>query len=255
MPNHVTNNLIVSGVSPERLTEILEKISGYQHYEPEYEGDKAEDKFRAIDFNKIIPMPESLNCISGSDGDTALLAVYGIGINRYFGTGQQEAKELLAKMDEKRKEDAIKLAEIYKHNYEEYGCTTWYEWCCENWGTKWNAYSTERNENEIRFKTAWATPCKIIKELSKQYPDATFSVSYADEDLGQNCGRYTLHNGELLEEWYPEGEESLRFACEITGYDYEEELQERAEYDEGFADENNLKNTLEDTGIASASKE
>lgn len=24
-------------------------------------------------------------------------------------------------------------------NLEKYGCATWYDWCVQNWGTKWNA--------------------------------------------------------------------------------------------------------------------
>jgi hypothetical protein len=55
----------------------------------------------------------------------------------------------------------------------------WYKWRCDNWGTKWNAYSEELIECDtctliIQFDTAWAPPEPIIArirgELEKRYP-------------------------------------------------------------------------------------
>lgn len=76
-----------------------------------------------------------------------------------------------------------------------YGSYDWYNWNCENWGTKWNAYNTAITENspfltEIEFDTAWSTPDPIIKALSVKYPNCVFEVIYADEDWGSNSGNY-----------------------------------------------------------------
>ena len=47
----------------------------------------------------------------------------------------------------------------------------WYDWNCENWGTKWNAYECEIIEDcigeyndmlEIKFTTAWGVPDKWV---------------------------------------------------------------------------------------------
>ena len=54
----------------------------------------------------------------------------------------------------------------------------WYDWNCENWGTKWNAYECEIIEDcigeyndmlEIKFTTAWGVPDKWVKHLSESY--------------------------------------------------------------------------------------
>jgi hypothetical protein len=70
----------------------------------------------------------------------------------------------------------------------------WYHWNCENWGTKWNAYSTERSGNEVVFETAWCSPCPVMEKLHEicvEY-NVTCEVTYADEDVGCNTGLYKL---------------------------------------------------------------
>ena len=49
----------------------------------------------------------------------------------------------------------------------------WYEWSCENWGTKWpacDAEITEETDTEIhyRFLTAWDAPRPIVDALRKK---------------------------------------------------------------------------------------
>ena len=48
----------------------------------------------------------------------------------------------------------------------------WYDWNCDFWGTKWNAFEGEicfkgNGEIVISFTTAWAPPDPWIKALSK----------------------------------------------------------------------------------------
>ena len=75
-----------------------------------------------------------------------------------------------------------------------------YEWCRDNWGTKWNAYSQQRiNDNSISFDTAWNTPTLIFEAISAKFPDVAFSVEYADEDIGHNAGILHYHNGKKSE--------------------------------------------------------
>ena len=59
MPNHITNILKFEGDS-EQVHAMLDKIKS------------DELGFGSIDFNKIIPMPESLNLEAGSRTDEAL---------------------------------------------------------------------------------------------------------------------------------------------------------------------------------------
>jgi len=95
----------------------------------------------------------------------------------------------------------------------------WYDWCIENWSTKWDASETFEDENgSICFDTAWSTPEGIICELSEKYPELIFEVQYADENIGQNCGIYKFQNASEIE-FTAYGIEE---ACDIWGYDISE---------------------------------
>lgn len=101
----------------------------------------------------------------------------------------------------------------------EHGANNWYDWSVNNWGTKWNAYSIQRVDDQtISFETAWAHPLPVIKALSQKFPDYVLTVDYADEDLGYNFGAYTMRNGETTNNFaaFEEGStEALDFATEI----------------------------------------
>lgn len=93
----------------------------------------------------------------------------------------------------------------------------WYDWRCDNWGTKWNAYeiSVELEEwdgdpNEfsvfIRFCTAWSGVPKLMAILAERFPRLNeFRYTYADEDYGYNVGRYWFKNGKIEDVYIPEG--------------------------------------------------
>ena len=87
------------------------------------------------------------------------------------------------------------LGNVYINNILQYGADSWYDWCCENWGTKWNATNTYIiDDNEIEFSTAWSCPVNIFKELSRQFSGVEIVVEFADEDVGSNCGIITFLN-------------------------------------------------------------
>lgn len=155
--------------------------------------DKDEDGKTQFDFNKIIPMPEEL-------------------------------EENNWQYPDDRTSEQIKALE------EKYGAGDWYHWRVINWGTKWNASGTEViDDTTVEFDTAWSTPEPIPQMLSLKFPDTYVSVKYADEDLGHNCGFYTYLNGDLVENTQPETGEALEYACDVWGFDYQEELRLREE--------------------------
>lgn len=81
-----------------------------------------------------------------------------------------------------------------------YGHTTWYDWSCENWGTKWNSYDNEQvDADTILFSTAWSNPEPIMLKLSEMYPEATIEHWWADEDMGSNDGRRVYRGGKIVE--------------------------------------------------------
>lgn len=159
-----------------------------------------------FDFNKIIPMPSSLDIESGTITDQAIICYLTdrcsveiddldyqkIGlimktIEYYLGNSMEAAKNIFqncSKLSSAKKDELYKKGEIYINNYLSYGATTWYDWCCNNWGTKWNAGRTEVCSNdEIVFETAWCSPEPIIKRLSELYPEKRIEVTAYDEGL------------------------------------------------------------------------
>lgn len=92
------------------------------------------------------------------------------------------------------------LGELGRKEEEETRGWNWYDWNRENWGTKWNAYSTESDDNAITFETAWVSPTPVMEklhEICKRY-NVVCEITYADEDAGCNTGFYVLGKDEFM---------------------------------------------------------
>lgn len=224
MPNWVTNRLKIK-------SSIIEKFISKDEYDEDY-----------LDFNKIIPMPKDLEIESGSKGQTGLMILYYLSsdnkmkqeINRAYRSTNPFSEDIelspiysnIISDYEKNKNDSetkitIEMGEKYFNNYKKYGYTDWYNWACDIWGTKWNAQSLYRLDDDIyEFITAWSSPLPIFKKLSELYPQETVEVDFADEDIGSNCGTIKFMNGEIIE--YINQENNVKFACDINGIDYED---------------------------------
>ena len=65
----------------------------------------------------------------------------------------------------------------------DFGGMTWYKWSVANWGTKWNAYNSEINVNEltISFDTAWDIPRPIIVAVANSIEGGSFTHYYLCE--------------------------------------------------------------------------
>lgn len=53
------------------------------------------------------------------------------------------------------------------------GIPNWYDWCCENWGTKWEAchlieYQEDAHTLQLSFDTAWSPPDPIFQALTEK---------------------------------------------------------------------------------------
>ena len=84
-----------------------------------------------------------------------------------------------------------------------------YEWCLQNWGTKWSesstmevtnnwAYSDGTNKiNKIyySFDTPWGPPIDGYKKISEKFPELYFTHFYS-EPLMDFAGGIVYHNGE-----------------------------------------------------------
>ncbi len=195
MPNHVKNIVKMEGITKLPL------------FKTEYDEYEKKD-VTCFDFNKIIPMPESLNMDSGSMESLAIEAVnrklgqrrYGFQQKYSIPTMSDEDYQQRVKNHGKTEEELLELGLQYITNKVKYGATSWYDWCCDNWGTKWNAYSNEQeDEDTIIFETAWSNPEPVMLKLSEMYPEATIEHWWADEDMGSNDGHRVYRGGRIVD--------------------------------------------------------
>lgn len=218
MPNHITNELTITGHGPlvEACVARLET---------------KEAPVREIDFNNIIKQPDVFSEIV-----CGMTTIDGVKVVRWrevpnpaHGTGPGESPTITVAVTAEEMADLL-----MKH-----GADNWRDWACANWGTKWNCYdisdwwvAPDQDENGraiIKFDTAWSTPTEAMKALSEQWPALCFEIKYADEDIGHNCGSYTLMAGIIEEKLLLNGESAVKYACEMKGWDYQEYLQDQAD--------------------------
>lgn len=239
MPNYVINTITLTG-SKRDVAAVCKLLQNKN-------ADSSED----IDFNNVIPMPKSLNLISGgwdkwyvgayiqtlSESDKIGLVqkllkcsdgYYKSYYHKYMDAFCKEIpSDILLKMQEEFRENYKSIApssveevgKTYVDNILNYGADTWYDWSCNNWGTKWGAIDSYIIGNCIGFQTAWSAALPITAKLSEIFPNVTFSHEWADEDIGSNCGRYEFLGGKAFNEYLPQGEEAVLYACEMWGYD------------------------------------
>lgn len=182
MPNHVTNVLTLHG-EPEQIRAMLEAIQ----YDDLGIG--------SVDFNKIIPMPESLNIEAGSQTSTGLKAyqdfieVYTLG-----GTIHQDDLENIPHKSEDaflRQRSDIRpeeweLGKAAWNNIRLYGVPTWYGWRNHHWGTKWNSYGygeakvDYQDGDALNFLTAWSAPHPVMEKLAEMFPNVEIEHEWAD---------------------------------------------------------------------------
>ncbi len=238
MPNHVMNRITLD-CSDERAKEIMEAVQ----YDPNPE-DEENTGFGTLDFNKLIPMPPSLMIEAGSSTEQGI-EIYLTAVNPNAPDydlpkmPEDKFKMLVSELNAERRftlykpylsDEEIqkytqyssfgKLADTGKQaidNLLNYGATTWYDWSIKNWGTKWNSYDAWKGDDHgFQFSTAWSAPHPVLDALAKKYPDVRITHEWADEDIGQNCGRCEFENGECVYDYEPgTHKEALEFATAV----------------------------------------
>jgi len=226
MPNHITN-LITFGADSDSLAAFQRMLHDMR---------EEDQPLGSFDFNKLIPMPESLNIEAGSRTDAGLklfrafvkesadIAKAALFVSDE--EGEKMAAAHLAKWDARKNQDPEiwALGETAFQNIQKYGCPTWYEWSNQNWGTKWNSYQSRPlrdGDDTMEFLTAWSAIPDLMKKLSAKYPEQTITYRWADEDVGYNVGELVLKGGDIIESSIPEpgSREAYEMASEIMGID------------------------------------
>ena len=81
----------------------------------------------------------------------------------------------------------------------------WYDWNCENWGTKWDASDVDLHDYEpdhkrFTFSTPWSPPLPVLTALSAQHPNLHIELEW-EEEQGFG-GTFVFRDGEATETNY-----------------------------------------------------
>ena len=216
MPNHITNHIYVECPS-ERFLQIANELKG------------KDDFLGTVDFNKLIPMPGSLDIEAGTRGEEGYCA-YKEFADKAWELGDDDIKILEAQYRNRFKDDPEiwELGKRYYENRQKYGAPNWYDWCLRHWNTKWNAYECDKIDEKsdcFSFWTAWSCVTPVVEAMSRKYPDVDIHYRWADEDIGSNTGEFHIKNGILYDENYPNdlSREAYELAAELWGINLNDE--------------------------------
>ena len=241
MPNWVKNEVIIRGTKNARQ-KFIDAVAG--------DG--------CFDFNKIVPMPKSLDIDCGSMEGLAIYATLRYDLQdpvlaadkfRELGmsgdtTRLEQAYIELEQQDENSVvhanpfapkcfisfDDTLKghilAGRSYIYNKMLYGCTGWYDWANAQWGTKWNACDAElqraQDEDTISFETAWCTPDGIIKALPafiQKLNVQSFEIEWNwAEEQGYFGGTYHIAPSGFSEAYYESDDRAYELCESLLGY-------------------------------------
>ena len=124
-------------------------------------------------------------------------------LNHFFPT-PQELSDTVAGSMQKGSDEALALAKQEVSNMEKYGHKNWYDWNNANWGTKWGACEISVNDLtnkqlSIYFESAWSPAGGLIENISGQYPELIFAISFTEESSAF-AGWAIFHKGLTVNE-------------------------------------------------------
>ncbi len=155
MPNWVYNNFTASPVSPKEKRKFEKCIR------------------KGNLFEKFLPIPSELSYDKRVEEEVEAYP--------WWKDASQEQKDRYLKGAITKKE-ADRLVSLY-------GAYRGYDWCIENWGTKWDISDSSLISEDIpndhvegTFNTPWSPPIKGLATISEQFPDTVFTLSFVEED-------------------------------------------------------------------------
>lgn len=180
MPNHCDNRLYVRG-DVKQLDEFMRRIT------TENAGE--------YDIASLVPMPEALVGTESPTPESPEPHPQWVILLDKGKMTQEWYDELVSKQEKRYKAGQEALAET--------GYSNWYDWCVQNWGTKWgdyNHYAFTRGDGYLAFcyETAWNPFIPPFWEkVSAMFPGLEFVVVYEEPGM---CfaGSEKYKNGETL---------------------------------------------------------
>lgn len=178
MPNWCECDLTVIGKS-EKLKEFMLAVESDQLPLEEKVANRLNNEETGIclfEANKIIPYPEK------------------------YRKADEESAEFDKKLrdsnltEEERKNLWVKRP---KDGFNDGG----YEWCINNWGTKWGLCDVIRQERPrslfYTFRCAWSPPLPIIEKASEKFPELIFQIKFFECGAGYK-GNFKYSNGKII---------------------------------------------------------
>lgn len=163
MPNHIINTIRLTG-DRQKISELLESVK--------------DNRFGigSLDFNKVIPMPESLQIETSSSMERGLKAYKEfVDICTFDGANKdmdllnipEDKENIFLRMREDVKREEWELGRQAFRNEAMYGAPSWYDWSIKNWGTKWNSYgydNLDRSDTVLASMRLLARLSQIIRD-------------------------------------------------------------------------------------------
>ena len=224
MPNNVTNEIKFYG-QPEDIKVVRSLIKGSKDDRP------------MIDFNRLIPMPESLNIEEGIRMNDAI-SLYLTMMNpdaphhdenpmsreRFGAVTRKLSTTMFMRYTPVLSEERIRemTRNTNVDDLLDLGAVSWYDWRVSHWGTKWNAYyQYSDSDDSIGFDTAWSMPEPILRKLAKicNEHDVQFNGQWINEDWRNDSGAFVMSDGSLMV-YRDMTEEDARERCkDLWNYD------------------------------------
>lgn len=152
-----------------------------------------------VDFNTMAPFPGPRDewdaiCIAAEQAAEIVCRIP-VSENPMLGALEERSRSSfdINKLNEESFRQFVGMLE----NYRACGYLHSMDFARKVWGTKWNACKpqAEVEAGTAQFDTAWSCPEGVLAELSRRFPDDEIEVTYADGDIGSNCGTFTLKAG------------------------------------------------------------
>jgi hypothetical protein len=199
MPNWCSNTLDIRAKTKEDLDDFLEKAKN-ENYE--------------FSLESLYPIPEELKV-----GSHRYLQSYDpIEIEKTHRENAEKYKWNMSEEDlQKKIDEEIAIAEQYAENKKKYGAVSWYDWCVEKWGTKWDVegYVSRGGDTDahITFESAWSPPTYWLEHVAPQFPNLKFQLNYREEGVGFEGSTYAYRDEfndecrEMLSDYDPDFDE------------------------------------------------
>ncbi len=121
----------------------------------------------------------------------------------------------------------------------------WYDWCCRNWGTKWDIthpfVSDDVEEDSITFSfdTAWGPPIEAFRSWAERDGRVTYRLSYIE--TGMMFVGWDSYDGEYFDEDHAEHSNDPDRYWEMASEEFDIEPDEEPEpltewYEQGVID-------------------